>query len=564
MRKFLNKLDEYIIILGYDLNVIFCNKKILDKLNCEKEETHKISINISKEYKNKLKSCSLDNEINISLRIGINNRVIELENKAINVDFEGKNVILISSKEVKLINYKEAVKGKIIEENIEEEKENVQLAIKKLNYIIEKLEQTPSAKEMFEQIDIITDLEFITGEIHKVDLIKKDFEFLLSMSADLITILDMNGNLNTGSQAWKHSFGWSNKEILASNLLDLIHEDEKQILKNIIYSKDTNLNTIENRVMCKDKSFKWVRWNIRYVDKMKTFVLTGKDIHKEKCEEIKRKKLEDAIYLENIKNEFFANMSHEFKTPLNIILGTVQVVDKKIDYEPELQNNINLDIVKYTKLIKQNSYRLLKLINNLIDISKIENNYYELKLGNHNIINVVEDITLSVAQYIQGKGKSIIFDTDVEEYIIACDPEKIERILLNILSNSIKHTGEYGHIEVNINTNKENVVITINDNGEGISKEKLPIVFNRFVQDNSILTRSYEGSGIGLSLVKSLIDLHSGSVNIESEKGTGTKVEIILPNKMLIAEEKLKNKKITHENYKVEMCDIEFSDIYNL
>jgi len=197
-------------------------------------------------------------------------------------------------------------------------------------------------------------------------------------------------------------------------------------------------------------------------------------------------------------------------------------------------------------------------------MTRIDNGYYELKLGNHDIVNVVEEITLSVAQYTEGKGIELIFDTNCEEHIIACDPEKIERILLNLLSNSIKYTKENGSIRVNLDVNEDNINVSVKDDGEGISKSKLPIIFDRFVQGDSTLTRTCEGSGIGLSLVKSLVEMHDGKINVNSEEGIGTNFEFYLPNKTTTYPEDKLNRSYISENNRIEMCNIEFSDIYGM
>ena len=211
--------------------------------------------------------------------------------------------------------------------------------------------------------------------------------------------------------------------------------------------------------------------------------------------------------------------------------------------------------------MKQNASRLLRLINNLIDITKIDSNYFNIDLQNCNIVSVVEDITLSVAQYVENKDIQIIFDTDSEEKIIACDPDKIERIILNLISNSIKFTEVGGCIIVDIHDKQDKVIISVKDTGIGIPKEKLKVIFNRFAQVDKSTTRNHEGSGIGLSLVKSLVEMHEGIIEVKSKYGRGTEFIIELPVKLLNEEGIVKkNKNIKHD--KVERIHIEFSDIY--
>ena len=223
-------------------------------------------------------------------------------------------------------------------------------------------------------------------------------------------------------------------------------------------------------------------------------------------------------------------------------------------------SNEEVDLKKYMTSIKQNCYRLLRLVNNIIDMNKIDYGYYDIELGNYNIVSVVEDITMSVLEYIKNKGIELIFDTDTEEEIIACDPDKIERIILNLLSNAIKYTRPDGKIIVNINSDKENVYISVKDTGIGKPKQKLNKIFNRYEQIDNKLTKSFNGSGIGLSLVKSLVEMHKGKITVESKENEGTKFTITLPKKR-INNEHIKNTNLTKS--RVEKCNIEFSDIYN-
>ena len=288
------------------------------------------------------------------------------------------------------------------------------------------------------------------------------------------------------------------------------------------------------------------------------FMSTGIDVTSRKEVEVEKKKLEEAIHLESIRNEFFGNISHEFKTPLNIILGIVQLIDKNI----ELDNITKENLIRHVDIMKQNSYRLLRLVNNLIDISRIDIGYYNLQPSNYNIVKVIEDITLSIAEYVKHKKINLIFNTDVEEITLACDPDKIERVMLNLLSNAIKYTDDNGDIYVSLNKVNEDVVVSVKDSGVGIPNDKLELIFDRFGQANDILSRRCEGSGIGLSIVKSIVEMHGGKIEVFSEIGKGSEFVFNIPIKILEEE----NVILTCDNkdYHVEKCNIEFSDIYSI
>ncbi len=221
----------------------------------------------------------------------------------------------------------------------------------------------------------------------------------------------------------------------------------------------------------------------------------------------------------------------------------------------------NLDDIilkKYTRSIEKNAFRLERLINNLIDITKIDSGDYKISINNYNIVSLVENIALAVVDYIRSEDISIIFDTNKEEKIVKCDKESIERIILNLLSNSIKHIHGEGNIVVNINAYEDYVDITVKDDGEGIPKEYIENVFNKFGQADKSLSRKHEGSGLGLFIVKSLVEMHGGLINIESEVGVGTEVTI-----RLYSNELENSKEVNAEVEElINKCGKEFSDIY--
>lgn len=269
-----------------------------------------------------------------------------------------------------------------------------------------------------------------------------------------------------------------------------------------------------------------------------------------------REKAKEAEEYNNLKSAFLTTISHEFKTPLNIILACIQLLENS---DTEDHEEFHRLFNKYSRMQKQNSYRLLRLINNFNDITKIENNHLTIKLCNDDIVRVVEDITLSIVEYTNLKDISIIFDTDIEEKIIAFDADMIERIMLNLLSNSIKFTEKGGKIEVDVYEEENKVKISVKDNGLGVPKDKLEMIFDRFAQVDTSLRRRTEGSGIGLSLVKALVELHEGSISVQSELGKGTEFIVELPDKTV---ENNYIKKIEESRFDVERIHIEFSDIY--
>lgn len=256
--------------------------------------------------------------------------------------------------------------------------------------------------------------------------------------------------------------------------------------------------------------------------------------------------------------EFFTNISHEFKTPVNVISVAIQTMSMLLE-------NLNVGSIEkcksYLKIMKQNCYRMTRLINNLMDITKVDSGFIKINKSNDNIVSAVEDITQSVASYIKSKNIELIFDTNVEEKIMAFDHDKMERVILNLLSNAFKYTRSNGHINVSVEDRGESVIITVKDDGEGIPKNMLNVIFERLGQANRSLSRQCEGTGIGLYLVKSFVEIHGGKISVSSEEGEGSEFKIVLPVQ-LVNDEKYEDKAFCETN--VERINIEFSDVYSV
>lgn len=251
-------------------------------------------------------------------------------------------------------------------------------------------------------------------------------------------------------------------------------------------------------------------------------------------------------------DETFINISHELKTPLNVIFSASQLIDIMIKKDAGINNQIE----STNNIVLQNCYRLTKLINNILDISKIESGFYDLSLTNEDIVHVTEDIVHSIAQYIRNMELQIVFDTNIEEKIIAIDLYKFERIMLNLISNAIKFSNPKGVILINLNSKDDFIEISVQDFGIGIAKEHQDIIFNKFQQVNKSLNRKVEGTGIGLSLVKSLTDLHNGTITVDSTLGEGTTFTLKLPAITV------DNQNVSKPNDRTGMIRFEFSDIY--
>ena len=253
--------------------------------------------------------------------------------------------------------------------------------------------------------------------------------------------------------------------------------------------------------------------------------------------------------------DFFVNISHELRTPVNLISSTIQLI--KLNLKNLSKEDANI-ISKYIDIMESNSMRLIRLINNLIDSTKIDAGFVKFTPINADIIKFVEDVCDSVVDYVDFNKMNLIFDTDREEEIVLFDPDIIERILLNLLSNAVKFNKVDGTIYVNLYTKDDEIRITVRDEGIGIPKEKLSSIFKRFEQIQTKNKIEKQGSGIGLYLVKSLVTLHGGNIKVESKVNEGSKFIVTIPKKVLENGEELVIDEKEKANRK---ASIEFSDI---
>jgi two-component system phosphate regulon sensor histidine kinase PhoR len=270
------------------------------------------------------------------------------------------------------------------------------------------------------------------------------------------------------------------------------------------------------------------------------------------------KEKEEKFEYDKLKTEFFANISHEFKTPLNILMGAMQLLELYASNGTIIDPQLKFD--KYLKTMKQNALRLLRLINNIIDLTKIDSSYFQVELHNYDIVEIVEGVIESINLYAKAKFINIIFDKKIEKQVMAIDADKIERVLLNILSNALKFTDENGNIQVEVGIIGKSVYISVKDDGIGIQEDKLDVIFQRFRQVDKSFTRNREGSGIGLSLVKALVEMHEGTITVNSEYGKGSEFVVELPVATVTSEGQTKLY-LGYEDSRLERIKVEFSDI---
>ncbi|MEG3040990.1 MAG: PAS domain-containing sensor histidine kinase [Clostridium sp.] len=370
-----------------------------------------------------------------------------------------------------------------------------------------------------------------------------------------------NNEFDIANEAQARILGFdSTDELERLTIEDIIHEDYHYIVNkmyNDAYLGKEDAQFKEIQIKKKDRGWIDVEVGVTGIEFEygRSVVFIIRELTESKKAELNKIHLEQAIKYDRLKTEFISNMSHELKTPLNIILSTVQLL------QHTYKENEDCQLKNYLELMKSNSYRLLRLINNLLDVTRIDVGNLKMNFGNYDIVAIVENMTMDAVEYVKSKGMSLTFDTNVEEKIIGIDKENIERVILNLLSNAVKFSKEKGVILVEVCDLGDKVQIAVKDNGIGIAEDMQDKIFDRFVQSESLFTRSHEGSGIGLSLVKSIVENHGGEIYVNSIIDVGSEFIFELPNvrsKNEFTSSKIYN--VTKDN--IERIKIEFADIY--
>lgn len=325
----------------------------------------------------------------------------------------------------------------------------------------------------------------------------------------------------------------------------IIKRPEKEIVMDVnaapVYDKNGNIIMIVS-------SGRDMTEHVRKENELKENQLKLLQAEKEKNEALSR-----AI---EIKDEFLSMISHDLRTPLNVISTAMQAINYFCN------NEMSDKAKKYMNMIKQNVNRQLRLVNNLLDITRANAGRISVNKKNIDIVFITKAITESCYEYASQKGINMTFEASFDEKIIALDDDKYERVLLNLLSNAIKFTPSGKCIKVKLYSYKKNICIKVIDSGIGIPKEYIDKIFERFGQVSSSLSKQAEGSGIGLSLVKKFVEVLGGSVSVKSTVGKGSTFTVLLPNDKIPNDQSESKVPNLIGNRLIEVTNVEFSEIY--
>ncbi|HAW50679.1 TPA: hypothetical protein DCX16_07000 [bacterium] len=354
---------------------------------------------------------------------------------------------------------------------------------------------------------LISDILLERHDAHNLIAVqKKEIESILHGLGEGVLILDKNNNIYLINPVAQRFLGVKDE-------IKLSQKEHGAILEIIARTTELNVPVVEEIDYVKRKEgvetskvFNVVATRIDDSEKNLFAIATIlRDITAEK-------------EIERLKNELIANVSHELRTPITSIVNSLYLMDTTFPSEKQ---------VKFLDIIRKNTERLLRVINNLLDISRIEAGMLSLKMDIVNIPSLVDDVIFSVKGL--AFSKKIKLDVDIKKGFpdIYGDKEGIAHVLINLLSNAVKFTPEEGNVVVSCREMDDDVHISVEDNGVGIPAEELDKIFNKFQRART--AANIEGTGLGLAIVKHFVNLHKGRIWVESEIGKGTKFTISLP-----------------------------------
>jgi PAS domain S-box-containing protein len=352
---------------------------------------------------------------------------------------------------------------------------------------------------------------------------ERDRFFTLSM--DMLCIVGLDGYLRRVNPAFEKTLGFTAEELMAAPFFDFLHPEDRSVLKAEYVKLSTGEPTtyLENRSRCKDGSYKWVGWTYFPVPEEGLAYGVGREVTKRRqMEETLKLRAEELEQANRTKDEFLATLSHELRTPLTAILGWTRLLRARQFDEAGQTRAVGI--------IERNAEAQAKLIEDLLDVSQIITGKLRLEVQPLALTPIVETAVHALRPLAETKRLRLEIALDLATDPMTGDPNRLRQIITNLLSNAIKFTPDGGRVEVRLERADSYARLTVRDTGVGIRAEDLPYIFERFRQADSTSTRAHSGLGLGLAIVRHLVELHGGTVHAESRgEGQGAAFTVDLP-----------------------------------
>ncbi|MBJ7899959.1 MAG: PAS domain-containing protein [Cyanobacteria bacterium RI_101] len=354
----------------------------------------------------------------------------------------------------------------------------------------------------------------------------EELDRFFSVSLDLLCIASAEGVFIRLNQEWEQTLGYPLAELEGRNFSDFLHPDDKERTMTALreLADGQILDNLTNRYRCRDGSYRWLEWRAAPVDGL--IYAAARDV-------TERKKYEAQLEASNgqlvkatrLKDEFLANMSHELRTPLNAILVNIQTLNEGV------YGALNERQLRSLQTVEQSGQHLLSLINEILDLAKIEAGQMTLEINPAAVGPLCQSSLVFVKQQALRKRVRLLTDLSPGLPCLLVDERRIRQALINLLNNAVKFTPEGGQVTLSADFAEDPrfLRLTVTDTGIGIAPTDQKRLFQPFYQVDGALNRKYEGTGLGLALVKRIIDLHDGEVTLASEVGVGSSFSLLLP-----------------------------------
>jgi PAS domain S-box-containing protein len=350
------------------------------------------------------------------------------------------------------------------------------------------------------------------------------YKAVVEDGSDLIFVVDYDGNICYHNSSVKDTLGYKTKSLNGKNFFDYILPSELEDLKVKfkLSQKRAYTEKVEFQFLCADLSYRFLEFNainLKHKEDLEGFILDCRDITERKHD------AEELVRLQKAKEQFLANISHEIRTPINGIAGMAGLLS---------QNPSNEERETYLNAIKHSAENLKLIINDILDLAAIESGKLKFEKIAFSLTDLVPALINTFAYQAKEKRLKLEYTIDSKlNRILLGDPVRLNQVLINLISNAVKftHTGSI-HINCSVDRQQKDtcwVRFEISDTGVGIPAEKLTTIFESFSQADASVTRRYGGSGLGLTIVKQLVELQNGRITVRSEEHRGSTFITLIP-----------------------------------
>jgi PAS domain S-box-containing protein len=351
----------------------------------------------------------------------------------------------------------------------------------------------------------------IEGEIQQRTRAEQERDQLFILSQDMLCIAGFDGWFKQLNPAWEKALGWSFDELMAVPYLDLVHPDD--VRPTLREAQRLRLGgttqEFENRYRTKDGSYRWLSWGAASNPERGLIYAVVRDIN-------------DRKKLDRMKDDFVSIVSHELRTPLTSIHGSLALILGGVAGEPPEK------VRTLTEIAARNSERLVRLVNDILDIEKIESGTMIFRPVRIELMPLVEQAVDHNRAYAHQYDVELRI-VEEEEARIWADPDRLQQVLANLLSNAAKHSPRGGVVEIGVLRDDGRMRVSVTDHGKGIPPEFQHRIFEKFAQADTTSTRQKGGTGLGLSISKAIMERHGGRLWFETAPGAGTTFSFELP-----------------------------------